>query len=126
MYKININFKSYEPSIYIFRYGKYIYYQTKDINIPVQLNNETIEVMKDKVILPLKINFSGLSRAQIGKIIGYIKQDDVNIFAKEYYKPINKKYNLLCYDVLFVYKKDIKFKKLANLPKVKIKTTQNN
>ena len=64
----------------------------------------------------------GLSRAQISKVVGHLKNNEINVFfRKNEAKKNNNSELLLCYDVLFINKKDIKYQISDNISKVKMK-----
>ena len=120
---VDIKFDDYKVDLIIFRVGKSILFKLKGMVVPLEINNDTIKFLKENITFPIKMQCIGLSRAQIGKVVGDLKNNEINVFFKKIEsKKNNNNESLLCYDVLFINNKDIKYINSNQIPKVKQKT----
>ena len=76
-----------------------------------EVNNNNMEFLKNSITTPCKIEICGVSRANIGKIISYLKIDNVDFYIRTI-RNKNDKY--LRYEIILINKKkqNIKIKKL--------------
>jgi len=119
---VDIKFDDYKVDLVVFRVGKSILFKMKGMVVPLEINNDTIKLIKENITFPFKMQCIGLSRAQIGKVVGHLKNNEINVFFKKIeFKKNNNGELLLCYDVLFVNKKDIKYQNSNDILKVKQK-----
>ena len=94
----------------------------KEMIVPLEINNDSIKLLKENITFPIKMQCIGLSRSQIGKVVGYLKKDVINVFFKKIEsKKNNNSELLLCYDVLFINEKDIKYQNSDQILKLKQK-----
>ena len=104
-----MNIKVYEgyskPIVSFFHLGKDICYRYES-NIE-KVNLDTLNILKEQLELPYKVSFYGINRANIGRILKDMKDEDTEIFC---YPVKNPKTNLLKYHAIFT--KKIKIKKL--------------
>ena len=90
--------------------------------VPLEINNNTIKLLKENITFPIKMQCRGLSRAQIGKVVGDLKNNEAKVFFKKNkISNNNSSESLLCYDVLFINEKDIKYQNSEQILKVKQK-----
>ena len=119
---VDIKFDNYKVELIIFRVGKSILFKMKGIVVPLEINIDTIKFLKENITFPIKMQCIGLSRAQIGKVVGNLKNNEINVFfRKNEPKKNNNSELLLCYEVLFINEKDIKNQISDNISKVKQK-----
>lgn len=119
---VDIKFADYKVDLIIFRVGKSILFKLKGMVVPLEINNDTIKLLKENITFPIKMQCRGLSRSQIGKVVGYLKNNEINVFFKKIEpKKNNNSELLLCYEILFVNKKVIKYQNLNDILKVKQK-----
>jgi hypothetical protein len=119
---VKINFDDYKVELVIFRVGKSILFKMKGMVVPLEINNDTIKFLKENITFPIKMQCIGLSRAQIGKVVGEIKSNQTNVFFnKNKIQNNNNIESLLCYDVLFINEKQIKYQNSEQILKVKQK-----
>lgn len=119
---VDIKFDDYKVDLVIFRVGKSILFKMKGMVVSLEINNETIKLLKENITFPIKMQCIGLSRAQIGKVVGNFKNDEINVFFRKIEpKKNNNSELLLCYEVLFINEKDIKYQISDNISKVKQK-----
>lgn len=119
---VDIKFDDYKVDLVVFRVGKSILFKIKGMVVPLEINNHTIKLLKENIIFPIKMQCRGLSRAQIGKVVGHLKNNEINVFFRkiESNKNPNNEY-LLCYEILFVNKKEIKYQNSNDISKLKQK-----
>ena len=119
---VYIKFDDYKVDLVVFRVGKSILFKMKGMVVPLEINNDTIKLIKENITFPIKMQCIGLSRAQIGKVVGHLKNAKINAFFRkiESIKNNNGEY-LLCYEILFVNKKDIKYQNSEKILKIKQK-----
>lgn len=119
---VDIKFDNYKVDLVIFRVGKSILFKMKGMVVPLEINNDTIKLLKENITFPIKMQCRGLSRAQIGKVAGHLKNNEINVFFKKIESKKNNNNELLfCYEILFVNKKDIKYQNSNDILKVKQK-----
>jgi len=119
---VDIKFDDYKVDLVIFRVGKSILFKMKGMVVPLEINNNTIKLLKENITFPIKMQCIGLSRAQIGKVVGHLKNNEINVFFKKIEsKKNNNSELLLCYDVLFINEKDIKYQNSDQILKLKQK-----
>ena len=119
---VDIKFDNYKVDLIIFRLGKSILFKMKGMIEPLEINNNTIKLLKENITFPIKMQCRGLSRAQIGKVVGDLKNNEAKVFFKKNkISNNNSSESLLCYDVLFINEKDIKYQNSEQILKVKQK-----
>ena len=119
---VDIKFDDYKVDLVIFRVGKSILFKMKGMVVPLEINNDTIKTLKENINFPIKMQCRGLSRAQIAKVVGDLKNNEINVFFKKIEpKKNNNSEMLLCYEILFVNKKDIKYQNSNDILKLKQK-----
>lgn len=107
----NSNYEKFNSSVLFFRSGKSYYYNFNGYTHEV--NAITINKLKEKLILPFNVLFSGLSRAQIGRIIGSLLDNTTNVEIK---KINDKKNNILRFEAIFTrQRKFIETYKIPNI-----------
>lgn len=119
---IDIKFDDYKVDLFLFRIGKSVLFKLKGMVVQLEINNDTIKFLKENITFPIKMQCVGLSRAQIGKIVGYLKNNEINVFFRKIEpKKNNNGELLLSYEILFINKRDIKYQNVDNILKVKQK-----
>ena len=119
---IDIKFDDYKVDLFLFRIGKSVLFKLKGMVVPLEINNDTIKLLKENITFPIKMQCIGLSRAQIGKVVGDLKNNEINVFFRKIEpKKNNNGELLLCYEVLFINEKDIIYQNSDNILKVKKK-----
>ena len=91
-----------ETCVLFYRKGKKYYYVFDDIIYEV--NNITINKLKDVIKLPYKIEFSGMSISQVQKVISNMLDDLVDVEFKKIQKASN---NILRYEAIFYEKQRV-------------------
>ena len=118
----NSNYEKFNSSVLFFRSGKSYYYNFNGYTHKV--NAITINKLKEKLILPFNVLFSGLSRAQIGRIIGSLLDNTTNVEIK---KINDKKNNILRFEAIFTRQiKYIDTYKVPNVSSLYSRTTNCN
>lgn len=118
----NSNYEKFNSSVLFFRSGKSYYYNFNGYTHEV--NAITINKLKEKLILPFNVLFSGLSRAQIGRIIGSLLDNTTNVEIK---KINDKKNNILRFEAIFTRQiKYIDTYKVPNVSSLYSRTTNCN
>jgi len=125
---VDLFIKSINPNIYIFRYGKKLYFKTKKLKQPILITNDSINLLKEKINFPVKIQFQAVSRAQMGRIVKEFLEPEVKVTKKTFYKTIRLNDKVLCHDVFLAKKKYLKcfesIEKNIIKPKQKVKRPQ--
>ena len=99
----------------------------KGMVVPLEIYSKTIEILKENITFPIKMQCIGLSRAQISKVVGYLKNNEIKVFFRKIEsKKNNNSELLLCYDILFINEKDINYQNLDNILKLKKKQKIKN
>ena len=101
---VDLFISSIKPNIFIFRYGKNLYFKTKKIKEPILITIDSINVLKEIITFPVKIQFETVSRAQMGRIVKALLEDDVKVIRKTFYKKTKPNYKVLCHDVFLAKK----------------------
>ena len=98
---MNKETKNIEKKAIFYREGKkyYFNYNNKNYNC----NNITINKLKEQLILPYKVEFIGLSRAQMGRVIADLLDKTTEFEIKR----INNNNKLLNHEVLFIKKQKV-------------------
>jgi len=102
------NFKNddIKLSVSFFRNGRSYYYK---LNGEIyEINIITINKLKEKLNIPFKAEFSGMSRAQIAKIIAKLLDSTMDVSIEQISKEEN---NILRFETNFVKKKKLKLLK---------------
>ncbi len=89
-------------SVLFYRSGKSYYYNFNGKTYEV--NAITINKLKESLNVPFKIQFSGLSRAQIGRVIGDLLDSTIDVKIKKINAETN---NLLKYEAIFIRQKNM-------------------
>lgn len=109
-------------SVVFFRSGKSYYYKFNGETYEV--NAITINKLKEKLSVPFKVQFSGLSRAQIGRVIGDLLDSTIDVKIKMINDKTN---NMLKFEALFIrQKKYIGTYKVPNVSSLYSRTTNCN
>lgn len=98
----NTNLDVNNDSVLFYRYGKEYYFKYNG-NV-FSVSRVTIDKLKQKLSLPFKVTFSGLSRSQIGRIIKDLLQESMNVELIKIMKPES---NILLHEARFMKKKQI-------------------
>lgn len=118
----NLNNEDKVSSVLFFRSGKSYHYNFNGKTYEV--NAITINKLKEKLSIPFKVQFSGLSRAQIGRVIGDLLDDTIDVKIKKISSETN---NLLKYEALFIrQKKYIETYKVPNVSSLYSRKTNCN
>ena len=99
------NLSKYDD-VSFYREGKTYYFHYNGRNFEVNIIN--INKLKEQLKLPYNVMFYGMSRAQIGKVIGCLLDDTTSY---RIYKASNFGSNVLQYNVIFFQKKKVGNKK---------------
>jgi len=109
-------------SVLFYRSGKSYYYNFKGKTYEV--NAITINKLKESLNVPFKIQFSGLSRAQIRRVIGDLLDSTIDVKIKKINAETN---NLLKYEAIFIrQKKYVEVYKVPNVSSLYSRTTNCN
>ena len=118
----NLNNEDKISLVLFFRSGKSYYYNFNGKTYEV--NAITINKLKGNLSIPFKVQFSGLSRAQIGRVIGDLLDDTIDVKIKKINAETN---NLLKFEALFIrQKKYIDTYKAPNVSSLYSKTKNCN
>lgn len=118
----NLNYEDMNLSVLFFRSGKSYYYKFNGKTYEV--NAITINKLKEKLSIPFKVQFSGLSRAQIGRVIGDLLDSTIDVKIKKINAKTN---NLLKFEALFIrQKKYIETYKVSNISSLYSRKTNCN
>jgi len=98
-------FKGLEPKVEFIKLGSGVCFKFE--NNMYKFDNDTMEYLNKKLELPYKVSFYGLSRANIGRILSYLKDDDNEIF---WYRVKNPKNNVFIFHAII--REKIKIKKI--------------
>lgn len=85
-----------ERKITFWRHGKQYFYKYETVTF--KITSKSIKLLKENLILPSNLEFIGLSRAQIGRIITSIYNEDIDFTIK---KNTPKENNILHFNVIF-------------------------
>lgn len=107
----NLNYECMSTSVLFFRSGKSYYYNFNGKTYEV--NAMTINKLKENLSVPFKVRFSGLSKAQMGRITGDLLDNTMDIKMQ---KINDKTSNLLKFEVTFIRKK--KYVEVYKVPNV--------
>lgn len=118
----NLNNEDKISLVLFFRSGKSYYYNFNGKTYEV--NAITINKLKGNLSIPFKVQFSGLSRAQIGRVIGDLLDDTIDVKIKKINAETN---NLLKFEALFIrQKKYIDTYKVPNVSSLYSRTKNCN
>ena len=98
----NLNNEDKISLVLFFRSGKSYYYNFNGKTYEV--NAITINKLKGNLSIPFKVQFSGLSRAQIGRVIGDLLDSTIDVKIKMINDKTN---NMLKFEALFIRQKKI-------------------
>lgn len=121
---MNNNFRNNDVklSVSFFRKGKSYYYELNEEIY--EINNITINKLKEKLNVPFKVKFYTMSRAQIEKIIAYLLDSTMDVLIKQIAK---EKDDMLIIEATFVEKKRyIETYKVPNISSLYSRTTSCN
>lgn len=107
----NLNYECMSTPVLFFRSGKSYYYNFNGKTYEV--NAITINKLKENLSVPFKVWFSGLSKAQMGRITGDLLDNTMDIKMQ---KINDKTSNLLKFEVTFIRKK--KYVEVYKVPNV--------
>ena len=96
-------YEEYKPIVIFYKIGQDVCYEyNNDIQ---KVNFDTLYELKQQLIVPYKISFIGISRANIARILKDLKEENIDIFC---YRVKNPKTNNLKYHAIFTEKSKIK------------------
>ncbi len=98
-------YQEYTPKVNFFKLGQDICYKYEDKIQKADLFS--LNELKNKLNLPYKVSFEGISRANIGRILKDLIDEDINVFC---YRVKNPKNDLIKFYAIFTEK--VKIKKL--------------
>ena len=58
-------------------------FKMKGMIVLLEINNYTIKFLKENINFHIKMQCIGLSRAQISKAVGYLKNAEINVFFRK-------------------------------------------
>lgn len=118
----NLNYEDIKSSVLFLRSGKSYYYTFNGKTYEV--NAITVNKLKEVLSVPFKVQFSGLSRAQIGRVIGDLLDSTIDVKIKMINDKTN---NMLKFEALFIrQKKYIDTYKVPNVSSLYSRTTNCN
>lgn len=118
----NLNYEDIKSSVLFFRSGKSYYYTFNGKTYEV--NAITVNKLKEILSVPFKVQFSGLSRAQIGRVIGDLLDSTIDVKIKMINDKTN---NILKFEASFIrQKKYIDTYKVPNVSSLYSRTTNCN
>lgn len=118
----NLNYEDIKSSVLFFRSGKSYYYTFNGKTYEV--NAITVNKLKEILSVPFKVQFSGLSRSQIGKVIGDLLDSTIDVKIKKINDETN---NILKFEALFIrQKKYIETYKVPNVSSLYSRTINCN
>lgn len=88
--------------VFFYREGKKYYFKFN--NNKYECNSITINKLKEQLILPYKIEFLGLSKAQLGRVLSNLLDSTTDI---KFQRQKNEKDNILRFEAIFYEKKRI-------------------
>ena len=98
----NNDFEKIKSKVLFYREG--INYYIKFNNKNYECNSISINKLKEQLILPYKISFYGMSRAQLGKVLSKLLDNTTDV---NFQRVIKGKDNILRFEVIFFEKKKI-------------------
>ena len=98
-------YEEYKPIVNFIKLGQDVCYKYQEEVQKVDLFS--LNELKNKLELPYKVSFEGISRSNIGRILKDLIDEDTNVFC---YRVKNPKNNLIKFYAIFT--KKIKTKKL--------------
>lgn len=118
----NLNYEDIKSSVLFFRSGKSYYYTFN--GKAYEVNAITVNKLKEVLSVPFKVQFSGLSIAQIGRVIGDLLDSTIDVKIKMINDKTN---NMLKFEALFIrQKKYIDTYKVPNVSSLYSRTTNCN
>lgn len=118
----NFNNKNELSLVLFYRSGKSYYYNYNGTTHEV--TPITINKLKEFLTVPFKVQFSGLSRAQIGRVIGDLLDNTINVELNKINSNTN---NLLKFEAIFTrQKKYVEVYKVPNISSLYSRTTNCN
>lgn len=104
------DFEKLETKVLFYREGKNYYFKFN--NKKHECNSMTINKLKEQLLLPYKISFYGMSRAQLGRVLSNLLDNNA---AVKFQREKNEKDNILRFEAIFFEKKRvIEVYKLSN------------
>lgn len=97
--KVDSNKKQYK--VFFYRQGKSYYFYDSKKEETFEVSAVTITRLKERLTLPFDVEFSGLSRAQMGRIVNDLLQDTMDV---EIIKVVSPKINKLKFKIKFTKK----------------------
>lgn len=98
----NNDFEKLETKVLFYREGKNYYFKFN--NKIYECNSININKLKKQLLLPYKISFYGMSRAQFGRVLSSLLDNTTDV---KFQSEKNEKDNILRFDALFFEKKRI-------------------
>lgn len=118
----NLNYECIGKPVLFFRKGKSYYYNFNGKTCEV--NAITINKLKENLSIPFKVQFSGLSKAQTGRIIVALLDNTMDVKIK---KINTETSNLLKFEATFIrQKKYVEVYKVPNVSSLYSRTTNCN
>ena len=98
----NNDFEKIKSKVLFYREGINYYFKFNNKNY--ECNSISINKLKEQLILPYKISFYGMSRAQLGKVLSKLLDNTTDV---NFQRVIKGKDNILRFEVIFFEKKKI-------------------
>ena len=98
----NNDFEKLDNKVLFYREGKNYYFKFN--NNKYECNSININKLKEQLLLPYKISFSGMSRAQLGRVLLNLLDNNT---AVKFQREKNEKDNILRFEAIFFEKKRV-------------------
>ena len=98
----NNDFEKLDNKVLFYREGKNYYFKFN--NNKYEFNSININKLKEQLLLPYKISFSGMSRAQLGRVLLNLLDNNT---AVKFQREKNEKDNILRFEAIFFEKKRV-------------------
>ena len=100
----NLKYKDMNSSVLFFRGSvNSCYYKFNGKTF--EANPITINKLKEELSAPFKVKFHGLSRAQVGKVIGYLLDNTMDVKIKKINTKENNNIYIMKFEALFIRQK---------------------
>lgn len=98
----NNDFEKLETKVLFYRESKNYYFKFN--NKKYECNSININKLKEQLLLPYKISFYGMSRAQLGRVLSNLLDNTTDV---KFQREKNEKDNILRFEAIFFEKKKI-------------------